>query len=106
MGVVDLENLPSSTTSNPSGLVESKHIKVSMNVRRSNHFFATWGGKGVYKAPLRGYVHAGHPVPLDLRPHLLKDTNLSTKTIVCTKTSVWVASKSFRTLKMQPESVM
>ncbi|CAM6046137.1 unnamed protein product [Sphagnum compactum] len=67
-------------------------IKVSMNVRRSNDFFAAGGGKGVYKAPLRGYVHAGHPVPLELRPHPLKDTNLSTKAIVCTETSVWAAS--------------
>jgi hypothetical protein len=44
-GVVDLENLPPLTTSNPSRLVESGHIKVSMNVRRSNDFFATGGGK-------------------------------------------------------------
>jgi hypothetical protein len=91
-GVVDPENLPSSTTSNPSGLVEPGPIKVSMNVRRSNDFFAAGGGKGVYKAPLRGYVHAGHPVPLELRPHPLKDTNLSTKAIVCMETSVWAAS--------------
>jgi hypothetical protein len=91
-GVVDPENLPPSTTSNPSGLVEPGPIKVSMNVRRSNDFFAAGGGKGVYKAPLRGYVHAGHPVPLELRPHPLKDTNLSTKAIVCTETSVWAAS--------------
>jgi hypothetical protein len=82
--VVDPENLPPSTTSNPSGLVDSGRIKVLMNVRRSNAFFATGGGKGVYKAPLRRYVHAGHPVPLELRPHPLKDTNLSTKPIVYT----------------------
>ncbi len=91
-GVVDPENLPPSTSSNPSGLVEPGPIKVSMNVRRSNDFFAAGGGKGVYKAPLRGYVHAGHPVPLELRPHPLKDTNLSTKAIMCTETSVWAAS--------------
>jgi hypothetical protein len=28
-------------------------MKASMNVRRSNAFFATGGGNGVYKAPLR-----------------------------------------------------
>jgi hypothetical protein len=63
-----------------------------MNVRRSNAFFATGGGNGVNKAPLRAYIHAGHPVPLELRPHPLKDTNLSTKAIVCTETSVLAAS--------------
>ncbi len=31
-------------------------------------------------------------MPLELRPHLLKDTNMSTKTILCTETLVWVAS--------------
>jgi hypothetical protein len=93
-GVVDLKNLLPSTTSNPSGLVESGHIKVSMNARWNNDFFATWEQKGVYKAPLRGYVHAGHPVPLELCPHPLKDTNLSTKAIMCIKTSVWVTSNA------------
>jgi hypothetical protein len=93
-GVVDLENLLPSTTSNPSRLVESWHIKVSMNARQNNDFFATWEQKGVYKAPLRGYVHAGHLMPLELRPHPLKDTNLSIKAIVCTKISVWVASNA------------
>jgi hypothetical protein len=44
------------------------------------------------KAPLRGYVNAGHPVPLELRPHPSEDTNLSTKVIVCTETSVLAAS--------------
>jgi hypothetical protein len=94
-GVVDLENLPPSTTSNPSGLVESGHIKVLMNVRQNNVFFTSRGGNGVYKAPLRGYVHARHPVPLELRPHPSKDTNLSTKTIVCTETSILAASNVY-----------
>jgi hypothetical protein len=44
------------------------------------------------KAPLRGYVHAGHLVPLELGLHPLKDTNMSTKAIVCTKTLVLAAS--------------
>jgi len=91
-GVVDPENLPPSTTLNPSRLVQFGRIKVLMNVRRGNAFFATGGGNGVYRAPLRAYIHAGHPVPLELRPHLLKDTNLSTKAIVCTKTAVLAAS--------------
>jgi hypothetical protein len=94
VGVVDLQNLPPLTTSNPSRLVEFGHIKVSINVRRNNDFFATWGGKGVYKAPLRGYIHTRHLVPLDLCPHPLKDINLSTKAIVCTETSVSVASNA------------
>ncbi len=44
------------------------------------------------KAPLRGYVHVRHHVPLEFGPHPLKDTKLSTKAIVCTKTSVLAAS--------------
>ncbi len=91
-GVVDPEKLPPLTTSNPSGLVESGRIEVLMNVRWGNAFFATGGGNGVYKAPLRAYIHAGDPVPLELCPHPLKDTNLSTKAIVCTETSVLAAS--------------
>jgi hypothetical protein len=63
-----------------------------MNVRRSNVFFATRGGNGVYKTPYRGYVHARHPVPLELRPDPLKEKNMSTKAIVCTETSILGAS--------------
>jgi hypothetical protein len=90
--VANPENLLPSITSNPSRLVESRCIKVLMNVRGSNAFFASGGGNVVYKAPLRAYVHARHPLPLEFWPHPLKDTNLSAKAIMCRETLVLVAS--------------
>jgi hypothetical protein len=45
----------------------------------------------VYRAPSRGFLQAGHPVALELRPHPLKDIHQSTKTILCTETSLWAA---------------
>ncbi len=108
-GVANPKNLLPLITSNPFRLVESRCIKVLMNVRGSNAFFVIGGGNVVYKAPLRAYIHVGHLLPLEFRPHPLKDTNLSAKAIVCRKTSVLAdptfTSKS-RTLKVQRENVL
>jgi hypothetical protein len=67
-------------------------VAESKQARQSCDFLASGGGKGsVYRAPSRGFLQAGHPVALELRPHPLKDIHQSTKTILCTETSLWAA---------------
>lgn len=80
--------LPSSSES-----LSSTWASSAKSGRQQPEFLASGGGKGVYRAPSREILYAGHPVALELRPRplKLKDANQSIRTIMCTESSVWAA---------------
>lgn len=57
-------------------------------------FIGKGGGTGIFRLPVRGAVHPGRPPCLEVRPHLLRESQIgcSLRTLTTTETQLWTGS--------------
>ncbi|KAL2325265.1 hypothetical protein Fmac_024323 [Flemingia macrophylla] len=74
---------------------DHRHSSASSRAAPLPEFVAKGGGAGIFRLPPRAAVHPSRPPSLELRPHVLRETQIGRflRSITATETQLWAASE-------------